>query len=171
MRCALRVSFEPTNESDVCVFERRLAYRDAPYLSRGDHRDERSDRTFCDACLYPQDLAKLALLDHDRVDKLEPAQPIDGRGVDPEHLELHHAQIAHIRLEVCRGSERDGPALVDDRDPVAELVRLEEIVRGEDDRGAALVQLLMIRRSSRAPIGSSPMVGSSRKSTRGLCRS
>src|SRR2546423_7412988 len=138
---AARVSFDATDESDVCVFERRLAYRNAPYLTRRDHGDERSHRAFSDACLYPQDLTKLTLFDDDRVDELEFAQPIDRRRVDPEHLELHDAQIAHVRLEVGRRPERDGAALVDDRDPVAELVRLEEVVRGEDDRGAALVEL------------------------------
>ena len=94
-------------------------------LTRGDRGDERGHGAFGDAGLYTQHLTQLALLDDDRVDELKCAQPLDRRGVDPEDLELDHAEIADVRLQVVGGAERDNSPLVDHGDPVAKLVGLE----------------------------------------------
>ena len=47
--------------------------------------------------------------------------------------------LVQLRLEVGRGALAHDQAVVDDRQPVAELVGLLEVLRGEEDRGAALV--------------------------------
>ena len=44
-------------------------------------------------------------------------------------------------LSCCRRVEREDPAVVHDREPVAELVGLLHVVRGEQDRLALVVQL------------------------------
>ena len=52
-----------------------------------------------------------------------------------------HDRVGRVPpLELVRGAERDDPAVIDDRDPVAELVGLVQVVRGEEDRSAALPQ-------------------------------
>src|SRR2546430_13103124 len=134
-------SLDAAGEPDVGIFEPCLAPRDAANLSRGDRGDERGEGALGDARLDPQHLPQLSLLDDDRVDEVECAQPFDRRRVDPEDLELDHAEVADVRLEVVWRAERDHAALVDDGDAVAELVCLEEVVRREDDRGAAFMEL------------------------------
>ena len=71
-------------------------------------------------------------------------------------------------LELVRGALGDDPAVVEDGDPVGELVGLVEVLRGEEDRDAAGGELADARpTSARRLRGSSPVVGSSRKITRG----
>ena len=63
-------------------------------------------------------------------------------------------------------------ALVDHGDPVAEVVRLEHVVGRQQHRLARLGRATaIVARSSRAPTGSTPIVGSSRKTTGGSWRS
>jgi hypothetical protein len=71
----------------------------------------------------------------------------------------------------CEGVPSRRSGRVDDREPVAQLVGLLEVLRGEEDgRPRAL-----IRRTSsqivRRLAGSRPVVGSSRNSTSGWCTS
>src|SRR5256886_6355817 len=134
-------SLDAAGEPDVGIFEPCLAPRDAANLSRGDRGDERGEGALGDARLDPQHLPQLSLLDDDRVDEVECAQPFDRRRVDPEDLELDHAEVADVRLEVVWRAERDHAALVDDGDAVAELVCLEQVVRREDDRRAVFMEL------------------------------
>ena len=60
--------------------------------------------------------------------------------------------------------------MVDDGEPVAELVGLFHVVRGEQDRlpGGVELSFMMSHKASRL-CGSSPAVGSSRNSTWGRC--
>ena len=85
--------------------------------------------------------------------------------------ELERDRVAaQLALERVRRALGDDPAAVDDRERVGELVGLLEVVRRQQDR-----QLSCARQSpssshiaARAS-GSSPVVGSSRKSTCGRC--
>ena len=61
----------------------------------------------------------------------------------------------------------DDAAAVDDRDPVAELLGLLEIVRGQHDGDAAAVELLHVGPERRRSSTSTPAVGSSRITTGG----
>ena len=70
-------------------------------------------------------------------------------------------------LEVARGALGDDPSLRDHRDPVAERVRLEHVVGRQQHGLPRRLEARDRRRSSRAPTGSTPMVGSSRKTTAG----
>jgi hypothetical protein len=47
-----------------------------------------------------------------------------------------------VRRQVVAGAGRDDPAVVDERDPVAQLLGLFEVVRGEQDRRALGVDAL-----------------------------
>ena len=60
--------------------------------------------------------------------------------------DVFEARLLLDVLDLCRRQERlelreravhEDPALVEDRDPVGELLRLVEVLRGEQDRGAA----------------------------------
>ena len=55
----------------------------------------------------------------------------------------------------------------DHRDPVAQLVGLGHVVRGQQHRGAGAASSATVCRSSRAATGSTPIDGSSRNSTSG----
>src|SRR2546427_3493461 len=64
---------------------------------------------------------------------------------DPlEEPELHLLGGAELALEVRRRVYRDHPAVVYDRDPVAEVLRLLEDVGREEDREAVVDPLLEI---------------------------
>src|SRR5437868_10604692 len=105
---------------------------------------------------------------------------MDGAVLEPrlsdERLALDQLERAHL---LARDAERDDVAcdgtlqflgralgddlaVVDDRDTVAQRVRLVEVVRGEEHRGAALVHPPHLVPHAGWLCGSSPVVGSSR---------
>jgi hypothetical protein len=73
-------------------------------------------------------------------------------------------------LQLGRGSFGDDPALVEHRDPVGQLVRLVEVLGGEQMVTPAEASSRMISHMVRRLRGSKPVVGSSRKITRGSTR-
>ena len=72
-------------------------------------------------------------------------------------------------LEPGRRVEGQDPAVVHDRHPVAELVGLLHVVRGEEDRLAAAWSSPRISHRAMRLWGSRPAVGSSRNRMRGRC--
>ena len=56
-------------------------------------------------------------------------------------LDVLHLGRRHQRLELGERAVHEDPALVEDRDPVGELLGLVEVLRGEQDRGAAAGEL------------------------------
>ena len=56
-------------------------------------------------------------------------------------LDVLHLGRRHQRLELGERAVHEDPALVEDRDPVGELLGLVEVLRGEQDRGAAVGEL------------------------------
>ena len=75
------------------------------------------------------------------------------------------------RLELVGGALGDDPAVVDHGDVVGEPVGFLEVLGGEQHGGAAGDQVLDTSHSPSRLRGSSPVVGSSRKSTCGLVTS
>ena len=74
-----------------------------------------------------------------------------------------------LRLQLVRGAGGDDPALVDDDDLVGELVGLVQVLGGQQHRDAVGDQRRAPRPTPRSRLrGSSPVVGSSRKSTSGV---
>ena len=70
---------------------------------------------------------------------------------------------AHRTLQVLRRVEGQDPAVVDDRQALAELVRFLHVVRRQQHRLPGCVELLDdLVQSARRLCGSSPEVGSSR---------
>ena len=70
-------------------------------------------------------------------------------------------------LELVRRALGDDPAAVEDRDPVGELVGLLQVLGREEDRHAVGGESRIASHIVRRPRGSRPVVGSSRKITRG----
>ena len=71
-------------------------------------------------------------------------------------------------LELARGAVGDDPAAVEDSDAGGEVVGLLEVLAGQEDRDTALGQMprTMFHITAR-PRGSTPVVGSSRKTIAG----
>ena len=70
-------------------------------------------------------------------------------------------------LQLGEGAVGDDPALVQDRDPVGELLGLVEVLRGEQDGRTVPASSFTVFHTSMRACGSRPVVGSSRKSTGG----
>src|SRR5205809_828749 len=122
-------SLDAADEPDVGIFERRLAHRDAANLSRGDRGDERGHGALSEARLYPQHLPQLALLDDDRVDEVECAQPFDRRRVEPEDARPMQQRSGEMQplLHAARVALN---ALVS---PVAEVYESEQLLHPRGD--------------------------------------
>ena len=74
----------------------------------------------------------------------------------------------HQRLELGERAVHDDPALVEDPDPVGELLGLLQVLRGEQHGRAARASSLTACHTAMRACGSSPAVGSSRKMTGGF---
>ncbi len=74
---------------------------------------------------------------------------------------------AGLRLQLGGGPLGDRPAVVDDDDPVGELVGLVQVLGGEQQRGAVATSSRITSHMRTRLVGSSPVVGSSRKRTGG----
>jgi hypothetical protein len=72
-----------------------------------------------------------------------------------------------LALELARRALGDDLAVVDDRQAVAQRVRLLEVVGREEDGGAGFAELADLLPQPRPACGSRPVVGSSRKSSAG----
>ena len=89
---------------------------------------------------HDEHLRLAALLDDDRADprhRLDRGQHVVGHA---EGLDLDHAPGADQALELGGSALGDELAGADHRDPVAQLVGLEHVVRGQQDRLALLAQ-------------------------------
>jgi hypothetical protein len=70
-------------------------------------------------------------------------------------------------LQLVRGALGDQPAVVEERDPVGQLVRFLEVLGGQEDRDPAGHEVADELPHGAAAAGSRPVVGSSRKMIRG----
>ena len=82
--------------------------------------------------------------------------------------ELEDVRALQAADELRRRSLRDDPAVVHDRDAVAEALGLFHVVGRQEDRSAAARKAWMRSQSCRRLCGSRPVVGSSRKRISGF---
>src|SRR5881398_3185169 len=106
-----------------------------------------------------------------RADHLLDGVPIRediGGGPRVHRLELDHGSVERLGLDLRRAPVGDEPALVDEAEGVAQL-RLVHVVGRHEDCRALVGQPPDDRQNVRRETGSTPAVGSSRKTSRGPC--
>jgi hypothetical protein len=82
--------------------------------------------------LHDQQLLLVAVLEGRRAHALERADALDRVLLDAEELDLDDAPVRDARLQLAGRALRDDLAVRDHGDPVAEGVRLEHVVRGQE---------------------------------------
>jgi len=82
-------------------------------------------------------------------------------------VQLHRDDVLADCASGSRSPLGDDSPFVDDREPLAELVGLLQVLRGEEDRRARRVDAADLIPDRQPEAGSRPVVGSSRKSTLG----
>ena len=156
------------HERDVGILERGLAGRDAPERDTLKPPEDLLRGLLPDGGLDDDDLGLVLVLDRDRRDAVDGTERLDRAVLDP-----YTSTSTTTPSDTCPSGRAASPrrrfAPRDDRDPVAERVRLEHVVRRQEHRLAGRLEVAIVARSSRAPTGSTPIVGSSRKSTGGSC--
>jgi hypothetical protein len=88
--------------------------------------------------LHRDHLGVVALGDRHRGHAWNGTELADGVLADAEGLDLDHRAVGHPGLEVARGALGDQTAFGDHRHAVAEAVRLEHVVGGEQHRLAGV---------------------------------
>src|SRR5205814_10201014 len=85
-------------------------------------------------------LSLLVLLDRHGRDALDRAKPADGAVFDPEDLDLRDPALGDAALQLLGRPLADDSPPRDHGDAIAEYIRLEHVVRGQQDRLARLDQ-------------------------------
>src|SRR5215218_4013124 len=129
------------HERDVGVLERRLARGDAADGRAAQLGEQRLRQLARARRLDDEELLLLLLLDRDRSHPVDRPQPLDGGVVDAEHLDLRDAAVGDAALQLGRRPLPHDAALRDYRDPVAERVGLEHVVRRQQQRLAGADEL------------------------------